>query len=369
MLKVENLHKTFALENKAVAAVRGVTFSIEKGKVYTLLGPSGCGKSTILRCVAGLERPEEGTIKISDRVVMSSSPRMWVPPYKRNIGMVFQSYAIWPHMNVFDNVAFGLIHRHRKYSKKEIRHLVDQALNLVHLEGFAERSATLLSGGQQQRVALARALVYQPDVLLLDEPLSNLDARLRDDVRKEIRALVTTLNLTILFVTHDQIEALSLSDRIGVMREGIIIQEGTPKEIYEAPQHGFVAKFVGNANQIRGKLIGKSEGGPMCIVETELARLQGISPADVRQGDEVVVSVRPDAITVHTTKPENDDNVLEAEVELITFVGAYTECMLRSGSTRFEVKIRGAANLSEKQKVYLSLPPEFCRVYPETAGV
>ena len=366
MLRVENLHKTFVLAGRSVQAVQGVSFNVDKGKVYTLLGPSGCGKSTILRCIAGLEQPDEGMIQITGQVVLSVPERVAVPAYKRNIGMVFQSYAIWPHMNVFDNVAFGLVHRKKKkHSKEEIRHLVGRALALVHLDGLEERSATLLSGGQQQRVALARALVYQPDILLLDEPLSNLDARLRDEVRKEIKGLVKTLNLTILYVTHDQVEALSLSDHISVMRDGVIIQEGSPKDIYESPQHGFVAKFVGSANQIRGNLVEKSKNGGLCLVETALGKLQGTCSGDLSKGDEIVLSVRPDAITLHKAKPDVTANLVEGEVETLTFVGPFTECRVRTGEAYFEINVRGIIELQDKQKVYLSLPPESCHVLPQ----
>jgi iron(III) transport system ATP-binding protein len=362
MLKVEDLRKTFVVEGRAVKAVQGVSFNVEKGQVYTLLGPSGCGKSTILRCVAGLEQPDAGKIQIAGEVVLSVTDRIAIPAYKRNVGMVFQSYAIWPHMNVFDNVAFGLVHRKKKHSKPELRRLVERVLVLVHLEGLEGRSATLLSGGQQQRVALARALVYEPDLLLLDEPLSNLDARLRDEVRKEIKRLVKALNLTILYVTHDQVEALSLSDHISVMRDGIIIQEGSPQDVYGSPQHGFVAKFVGSANQIKGKLAEKGQDGGLCLVDTDLGRLQGTCSEDLSSGDEIVFSVRPDAIMLHTSRPDIATNLIEAEVETITFVGPYTECRLRSGHVHFEVNVRGAVDLMDTQKVFLALPPEFCHV-------
>ncbi len=371
MLRVENLKKTFVVGGKPVTAVRGVSFSVEKGKVYTLLGPSGCGKSTILRCIAGLEQPDAGKIHIAGQMVLSVSDGHWVPAYKRNIGMVFQSYAIWPHMNVFDNVSFGLVHRKEKHSKEKIRQMVGQALSLVHMDGLEERSATLLSGGQQQRVALARALVYQPDVLLLDEPLSNLDARLRDEVRKEIKGLVKALGLTILYVTHDQVEALSLSDSISVMHDGVIIQEGSPKDIYESPEHGFVARFVGSANQIKGKLVEKSKDSGLCLVETVVGRLQGTCSAEVAKGDGILFSVLPEAIKVHVDKPDVATNLVEARVELLTFTGALTECLLRSGDeheVHFEVKISGAINLKDNQKVYLVLPPESCHVYPEKNG-
>jgi iron(III) transport system ATP-binding protein len=365
MLRVENLRKTYRVEGGLVSAVSGVSFGIEKGKVYTLLGPSGCGKSTILRCVAGLEKPDEGQIRIGDRVIFSSSSGISVPAHERNVSMVFQSYAIWPHMDVFDNIAFPLVYGKKKHSKKDTKDLVERALKLVHMEGFEKRSATLLSGGQQQRVALARALVSQPDVLLLDEPLSNLDARLRDTVRKEIRGLVKALNLTILFVTHDQIEALSLSDRIGVIQNGLMVQEGSPREIYLAPDNGFVANFVGCANQIQGKLVLRSDDSQLCIVDTVLGRLQGMCSGGSSVGDDVIFLIRPEISSLYEYKPDMKTNLIEVDIELLTFTGAFTECVLRSGDIYLETRVINIENLKENQKAYLYVPPESCQVLPK----
>ena len=366
MLQVNNLRKTYVAEGKPVPAVRDVSFVLEKGKVYTLLGPSGCGKSTILRCVAGLEHPDDGEIKIAGRWVFSASSNYFLPAYKRNIGMVFQSYAIWPHMNVFDNVAFGLHQRDRKYSKKKIKELTNWALSIVHLEGLADRSAPLLSGGQQQRVALARALVYQPDILLLDEPLSNLDARLRDEVRKEIRYMVDTLNLTILYVTHDQVEALALSDTISVMRNGKILQEGSPKEIYLSPKDVFVGKFVGNANQIKGKIIEKTDDSGFCIVETELGLLKGICSQDVVQGEEVVFLIHPEIVTINVKDDCDELNFKDAVIEFLIFVGSLTECIVKIGDIRLEIKLNAftTPNIKRGENVKVHFPPEFCKVIP-----
>ena len=364
MLSVDHLRKTYRIESGPVPAVSGVSFCIEKGRVYTLLGPSGCGKSTILRCVAGLEKPDEGEIRVGDRVVFSSLSGMSLPAHERNVGMVFQSYAIWPHMNVFDNIAFALVYGKKKHSKKEIEDLVEGALKLVHMEGLAKRSAALLSGGQQQRVALARALVYQPDVLLLDEPLSNLDARLRDTVRKEIRGLVKALNLTILFVTHDQIEALSLSDRIAVMQNGRIVQEGSPRDVYLLPHDGFVGNFVGCANQIKGRLVQKSEDGQLGLVDTVVGQVQGMCPEGLFIGENVIFSIRPEIGSLYAHKPDKKINLIEVDIELLTFTGAFTECLLRSGDTCLEMKVVGLDNLKENQNAYLYLPPESCLVLP-----
>lgn len=363
MLQVADLHKDYFAEGRSVQAVRGVSFSIEEGNVYTLLGPSGCGKTTILRCIAGLERPDEGEIRLGEKTLFSSLTGQFEPAYRRNLGMVFQSYAIWPHMNVFNNVAFPLYYGGRKHSKREIREKVNKALVLVKLGGLEERSATLLSGGQQQRVALARALVYEPSVLLLDEPLSNLDARLRDDLRKDLKELVKRLGLTVLYVTHDQVEGLSLSDRIAVMRDGLIIQEGSPEDIYLAPQNTFVGEFVGNANQLKGVLVAK--GKNTCSVKTSIGQFEGISQEDsLRVGDTATLLIRPNIIKVYEHAPAAKTNVMEGEVKFLTFTGALTECIVWSGGAKLEVQIGELIRIKANQKVYLHFPPELCQVLP-----
>src|SRR5438309_4808242 len=234
-----------------VPAVRGVSFSVQPGEQLTLLGPSGCGKTTTLRAIAGLEQPSAGVIRIGGAPVYSSSQGINIPAEERGLSMVFQSYAIWPHMTVFENVAYGL--RVRRKSGAEVREKVLAALDLVQMGSFAERPASQLSGGQQQRVALARACVFSPEVLLFDEPLSNLDAKLRADMRIELRELQHRLGITSVYVTHDLEEALAMSDRIVVMRDGSIEQIGSPSDIYNLPRNAFVADFVGSANLIRGR--------------------------------------------------------------------------------------------------------------------
>src|SRR5687767_9366409 len=239
MLQVTELRKTFHTDRGGVRAVEDISFTVEEGRFFTLLGPSGCGKTTTLRCLAGLERPESGTIRLDDRVL--SGDARFVPTHARDIGMVFQSYAIWPHMSVFDNVAFPLEVAEPRPGKPEIARAVAEALALVGLEGLEDRPAPQLSGGQQQRLALARALVRKPKLLLLDEPLSNLDAKLRERMRIELRQLQRRLGITTIYVTHDQGEALFLSHRIAVMHAGKIVQEGAPRDLYREPASGFVA--------------------------------------------------------------------------------------------------------------------------------
>ncbi len=270
-------------------AVGGVSFMVGRGEHVTLLGPSGCGKTTTLRAIAGLETPSGGSIRIGGQTVYSASERRNVPAEKRGISMVFQSYAVWPHMSVFDNVAYGL--RVRKLPRAEIAAQVERALDLVQMRQYADRSASLLSGGQQQRVALARAVAFSPSVLLFDEPLSNLDAKLRAEMRVELRELQRRLDITSVYVTHDQEEALAISDRVIVMHVGGIEQIGTPEDIYSRPKTRFVADFVGSANLITGRIAGPAKGGAVMFESSGGLMLQAYSAHEPR-GDEDTVAVR-----------------------------------------------------------------------------
>jgi ABC-type Fe3+/spermidine/putrescine transport system ATPase subunit len=268
VLRLEAVTKLFGVTR----AVDGVSLEVQRGHVFTLLGPSGCGKTTTLRMIAGLERPDEGRIVFAGKTVADASTNAFVPPHKRNLGMVFQSYAIWPHMTVFDNVAYPL--RLRRLPKQHIQQKVERVLDLVGMAGFANRPAPDLSGGQQQRVALCRALVYEPDLLLLDEPFSNLDARLRLQMRVEVRLLQQRLGITVLFVTHDQVEALSMSDQIAVLNQGHVEQVGLPSELYDRPASTFVRDFLGQTISLPGNvwirpedlhvkhLLGEQDGEP-----------------------------------------------------------------------------------------------------------
>ena len=290
MLVVENLVKSYGKVN----AVGGVSFKVETGDIFTLLGPSGCGKTTTLQCVAGLETPTSGRIEMAGTTVYCSATNVLVPANKRRLGMVFQSYAIWPHMTVFENVAFPLLHGERRPDGDEIRRKVMRALDLVKMADFAMRPSPHLSGGQQQRIALARAVVHEPRLLLLDEPLSNLDAKLRDHMRIELRQLIKQLGITTIFVTHDQIEALSMSDRIMLMRDGAIVQTGTPRDIYLRPGSSFASDFMGRSNLIACELVDSGSG----IVRTAFGTLSCVVPPGIDRKGPHCVAVRPLAMTV-----------------------------------------------------------------------
>src|SRR5512139_3275122 len=251
-IRITNVSKDYFSEGKRIAALSQVDLTIPAKQIFTLLGPSGCGKTTLLRCIVGLEVPDTGEISIGDELVWSREKGISVPPEKRGLGMVFQTYAIWPHMTVFDNVGYPL--QVRGAPREEVRARVARALEFVQLAGFEGRPATRLSGGQQQRMALARALVAEPRVILFDEPLSNLDAKLREETRKELRAFLEKLQITAVYVTHDRVEALSLSDAIAVMRSGRIVEIGTPRQIYFDSDQRFVADFIGRTNLIDGRV-------------------------------------------------------------------------------------------------------------------
>src|SRR5579885_1102395 len=272
-----------------IAAVGPISFVAEAGKQLTLLGPSGCGKTTTLRAVAGLEQPASGRIRIGDKTMFDGAAGINVPAEQRGLSMVFQYYAIWPHMTVFDNVAYGL--RVRGRSAAEIKKRVGEVLDLVQMGAYAGRSAAQLSGGQQQRVALARACAFSPSVLLFDEPLSNLDAKLRAEMRVELRELQRRLDITSVYVTHDQEEALAISDRVVVMNVGGIEQIGTPEQIYHRPKSRFVADFVGSANLITGRIAGPAKGGAVMFESSGGLMLQAYSAHEPR-GDEDTVAVR-----------------------------------------------------------------------------
>jgi iron(III) transport system ATP-binding protein len=332
MIEVENLKLTYRTRGEPNPVVRGISFHVERGQFYTLLGPSGCGKTTTLRCLAGLEHPDDGVIRIDGQVVASPATGEWVPGNRRAIGMVFQSYAIWPHLSVFENVAFPLRYGDNRVSRTEIERRVKHALELVKLVGLENRPAPHLSGGQQQRLALARAFVMEPKVLLLDEPLSNLDAKLREEMRGELRHLVKSLGITTVFVTHEQIEALTLSDTIAVMRDGVIVQEGSPRQIYDHPKNPFVADFIGGANLVSGTVA--NVAGDLVKVECPLGTLACTAVDPLKPGDPVTVAVRPEQVHLESEAGVHVPGGFHAVVESSRFIGSGVEVTLEAGSQR-----------------------------------
>ena len=296
MISLRRLTKQFSVGGGRVTALKAVDLDVAEGELFVIVGASGSGKTTLLRCVAGLEVPEAGDIRIGEQVVSSDRPPVWVAPQRRNFGMVFQSYAVWPHLSVYDNVALPLTDGAQRIPRSEVHARVQEALSLVQLEPLAERSATLLSGGQQQRVALARAIAVNSKVLLMDEPLSNLDARLREDVRGRIRDLAKQLGSTVLYVTHDQVEAMAMADRIAVLREGEVLQVGTPQELYGRPNRAEVADFFGFVNWADGVVEHTGQ------VETALGRLT-IAPERAAPGERVLVGFRPECLVPLHERP------------------------------------------------------------------
>ncbi|MDT0306618.1 ABC transporter ATP-binding protein [Streptomyces sp. DSM 44917] len=366
-LAVEDLRKGFADRGNTVNAVDGVSFEIKEGELYTLLGPSGCGKTSTLRSVAGLERPDGGRVVIDGTLVAGVAEGTFVPPNRRDIGMVFQSYGIWPHMTVFDNAAFPLQVLRRKPPKQEIRERVESALAVVQLAGYEGRMATQLSGGQQQRLALARALVRRPKLLLLDEPLSNLDAKLRGAMRAELASLQQQLGITTLYVTHDQAEALGMSSRIAVMSAGRIVQEGTPRDIYQRPATRFVADFVGTTNFLEGTVVSAApagDSGPGTRIGTALGELVGTAAPGVKTGDQVLLAVRPEAVRLHLTEPAAAPNVVPGELEQVMFTGECLDCHVRVGDhvwiTRQEPRLAAGPG----DKAWLELPADALSIVP-----
>ena len=339
----------------SVPAVRGVSFNVLPGEQLTLLGPSGCGKTTTLRAIAGLEQPTTGEIRIDGRVVYSSEQRINLRAEKRGLSMVFQSYAIWPHMTVFENVAYGL--RVRRTAAAELAEKVHQALDMVQMRSFASRRAAQLSGGQQQRVALARAFVFQPSVLLFDEPLSNLDAKLRADMRIELRELQHRLGITSVYVTHDLEEALAMSDRIVVMRDGLIEQTGTPDEIYRLPNSAFVADFVGSANLIRGRHRSDLDGDGLVALETAAGQIVYAMTYGRPVGTEPVVSVRTVHLKISTEPPAVAQNVWRVPVRQTVFQGDFTQVHVGWGEQHLVARCAAMEPLAVGRDVYISVEP------------
>ncbi len=341
----------------SVRAVDGVSFEAEEGKFLTLLGPSGCGKTTTLRMMAGLERNDRGSIWIGSQLMSSPEESVFVPPERRNIGMVFQSYAIWPHMSVFENVSYPL--RIRKRPADEIRRRVSQTLELLSMNGLSERQATALSGGQQQRVAIARALVFEPSILLMDEPLSNLDAQLRGEMRAQLRELQERLAITTIYVTHDQEEAMVLADTIAVMHGGRLVQLGAPEEIYRRPASRAVAAFFGSPNLLSGRIAEVRRENGRTIARVSGAGWEGFCPApsDVRAGEEVTAVVRPETIQM-TRPPSAADIVWRGRIRERSFRGARRVFAVAVGDLLFTVDAPPDLRFLEGEEVTLSVSSE-----------
>ena len=359
-VRLEGLSKTYP--GGQARAVDALSLDVQDGEVFTLLGPSGCGKTTTLRMVAGLEVPDEGDIHFGGREIVVTSKRLRLPPDKRDVGMVFQSYAIWPHMTVEENIAFPLATRHVKRS--EMRERVAHALDLVNLPGLQKRPAPLLSGGQQQRVALARALVIEPKVLLLDEPFSNLDAKLREQMRVELKLLQKRLNIAILFVTHDQIEALSLSGRIALMDLGVVQQQGPPQLLYEEPANEFVRDFIGKTALLRGEVTSGNPSGQVAVAVHGGADCvifgRSYDPDGLAAGQEVFIAIRPEDIDV---RPAENGGVpagaIGGVVSAALFTGERVEYQVEAeGQGTLQVFGERHAPASEGSRVCLTPRPD-----------
>ncbi len=351
-VRIKGLVKRFG----NVTAVDGISFHVPEGKLVTLLGPSGCGKTTTLNMIAGFENPDEGEVRVGDRLISSGSGGTLLPPHKRNLGMVFQSYGLWPHFTVSENVAFGL--RMRRISGKNLEAKVQEALRLVRLEGLDDRYPSQLSGGQQQRVAFARALVYEPDVLLLDEPLSNLDAALREEMRIELKELQRQAGITTLFVTHDQIEAMVMSDMIVVLNEGRIEQIGTPQDIYERPANRFVAGFIGVSNLLKGEIVDRPRKDGLVPVRVD-GQILHCKAEGHSKGESLILSIRPEDWNASLEPPEEGNtNVLSSKVDRVVYMGGVLELWLQTGEQQIRIQGNRLPSPEAGQSLYISVSPE-----------
>jgi spermidine/putrescine ABC transporter ATP-binding subunit len=354
-VELRNVSKHFG----DVRAVDDISLTVRPGEFLSLLGPSGCGKTTTLRLIAGFEQITHGQILIAGKDVTH-----W-PPYKRDIGMVFQHYALFPHMTVYDNVAFGL--RMRGVLRAEADARIKEALRLLHLSGLEHRYQRQLSGGQQQRVALARALVIQPQILLLDEPLSNLDAKLREEMRIELKQVQQQVGITTVFVTHDQEEALIMSDRVAVMNRGRIVQQGPPVEIYERPAHSFVAGFIGQSNLLWGEVKGVQDGLTMVRASCGLT-LGARADSPIPPGSRVLAVVKQSRVTIRPGEGEPGPNRFPARLEFVTYLGPSVQYLCRSGEARLVATVPSNSNtppLRPGASVFVSWKPEDCLLLTE----
>jgi iron(III) transport system ATP-binding protein len=364
VIRVNGLVKTFEGARGEVQALRGISFEVQKGQLFTLLGPSGCGKTTTLRCIAGLEEPREGEISIDNHVVYRAADGTFIAPERRRIGMVFQSYAIWPHMTVFQNVAYPITKDARR---AEVTARVGSILERLGLGDLADRLAPNLSGGQQQRVALARALVGEPQVLLLDEPLSNLDAKLREQMRFELKALHDALDITTVYVTHDQEEALALSDRIALMHEGAVLEVGSPTELYLRPAHRITADFLGTANFIPAEVAQPgSRAWDEMLVESPVGTFMARRSEEWRPGLPATLFFRPEYIDLSEPgrAANNGKNQGNGIIERVTFLGSSADVVVRCGEVRLRVRAHPAKIPTAGKAVRYAVAAENCIVFP-----
>jgi iron(III) transport system ATP-binding protein len=343
MISIADLKQVYRDGANAHAGLRGVSVEVAAGEFLALLGPSGCGKTTLLRCIAGLTEPESGTIAIDGETVYSGARQLSVAARMRDIGMVFQSYAIWPHMSVAQNAAFPLRYRRPELNAAQVRERTAEVLRLVHLDALADRSAPALSGGQQQRLALARALISDPKVLLLDEPLSNLDARLREEMRFELRALTKRLGVTTILVTHEQAEALSLADIVAVMDDGRFMQISSPRELYDRPRTEFVAGFVGRANLVPAEVIATEiNGSPQWVsVSTPYGVVECFTERPRTAGERATLAVQPEALAI-VLADSDSHGAVTGTVEGVAFIGDATELVVRVNDSVLIAKVTTA---------------------------
>lgn len=365
-LEVRALNKLFSTGGETRVGIKDVSFKLAPGAFFTLLGPSGCGKTTTLRSVAGLQQPDTGYIGVGERPFYDSNKDISVPLNERGIGMVFQSYAIWPHMSVAENVSFPLrVRADIKLSREEIEKKTRRALAAVSLEEVYDRPATKLSGGQQQRVALARAIVAEPQLLLLDEPLSNLDAALRESTRAELKRLQRQLGVTTVYVTHDQVEALEMSDEIAVMNRGEIIQLGSPKDVYLRPANRFVATFIGTTNLLAGTVEDRASADGVGSVRLSNGTLvQSVFAAKHVVGDKVDLSVRPENIRLSQKNAASHgaDNCLNGTVTLSAFLGSLNRYEVRCGDMLVQTSAPADVDLPVGTEVSLTFAPQYTAV-------
>jgi iron(III) transport system ATP-binding protein len=369
VLTVRELFVAYHTASGRVRAVAGIDFDVAEGELLAIVGPSGCGKTTTLRCLAGLERPDGGEIRLAGQIVCDAARGVHQPPYEREIGMVFQSYAIWPHLDVFENIAYPLRVSRARVPAAEIEERVMATLAVVGLGGLARRPSTALSGGQQQRVALARAIVRRPRLLLLDEPLSNLDVRLREQMQHELVDLVRRLGVTTVHVTHDQAEALAMADRVAVMIDGRIAQLDAPDVLYARPDSGAVATFIGSGSLLGATIVERhADGRAIVSLGDEAGRLHVVLPAGCEADERIELSLRPDAMTIGPGVASVGNNAVSGLVERMSFRGSSFECHVRVAGAVLRVTLDRGTAVRVGDRVCLAVDPTRVSVFRSGTG-